>query len=276
MVNWNVDMYLGIDVGGTKTLFAVFNGYGEIIYEKKIPTNKSYDKFLDDVQALASQDLAKFKFQQAAIAIPGSIDRKKGMGINFGNLGWHKIMIRDDIKKIVRVPVLVENDANLAGLSEALLVHDKYKKVLYLTVSTGIGDGLIIDGKIDENFADSEAGHMMVRRGNKIEAWEYFASGKALKRRYGKLASEINNASIWREYAADLAVGMQELLAVMQPEVVIIGGGVGAHFEKFSAYLEGELYKMQDPLVKIPPIIKAKRPEEAVIYGCYELIRQGA
>jgi glucokinase len=65
-----------------------------------------------------------------------------------------------------------------------------------------------------------------------------------------------------------------DLLAIIQPEVVIIGGGVGTHFDKYGKLLETELKKYQTPLVPIPPIRAAQRPEEAVIYGCYELVKE--
>ena len=100
------------------------------------------------------------------------------------------------------------------------------------------------------------------------------ASGRALKKKYGKKASEIDDPAIWQAYVKDLAPGMSELVAVVQPEVIIIGGGVGAHLEKFQPYHVHELKKYENHMVIIPPIIKAKRPEEAVIYGCYDFIRQ--
>ena len=116
----------------------------------------------------------------------------------------------------------------------------------------------------------------MLEHDGTIQKWEDFASGRALKTRYGKLASEIDDPQIWEAYAKDLAPGIEQLLAVIQPDVVIIGGGVGAHFEKFSAPLETELKKLESAMVRIPPVIKAQRPEEAVIYGCYDLIKQQA
>jgi predicted NBD/HSP70 family sugar kinase len=64
------------------------------------------------------------------------------------------------------------------------------------------------------------------------------------------------------------------LLATIQPDVVVVGGGVGAHFEKFQPFLEEALKKINNPLVPVPPLLKAQRPEEAVIYGCYEYIVQ--
>lgn len=268
-------MYLGVDVGGTKTLLAVFDGNGKVVFEHKIGTNKDYIKFLADVSKIVSPEIKKFGVMEACCALPGRINRRLGLGVSFGNLDWHNVPIKEDLKKLLGgVPVVIENDANLAGLSEALLVHKKYKIVLYLTFSTGVGGGIITNGKIDATFEDFEPGQMVIFHEGKLQKWEDFASGKALKKRYGKIAADINDATTWRLYSADLAIGVQELLAVVQPDVVIVGGGVGSHFEKFSAYLEGELQKLENPLVPIPPIIKARRPEEAVIYGCYDFIRQ--
>jgi len=173
------------------------------------------------------------------------------------------------------IPTFIENDANLAGLSEAIS-HKKYSKVLYITIGTGIGGIIIINGKIDPVFADMEPGRMVLSYKGRLEKWEDFASGKAIKDRYGKLASEINDDSIWTAYAKDLALGFDCLLSVIRPEIVIIGGGVGAHFSKFGDKLEKELKRVTDRMVEVPPIIQAKRPEEAVIYGCYEYIKQSA
>jgi glucokinase len=168
----------------------------------------------------------------------------------------------------------VENDANLAGLSEALLLKNQYRKVLYLTVSTGIGDGIIVDGKIDAALADSEAGHMLVEHRGEIKTWEEFASGRALKARWGQLAKDIEDPAIWAEFAKLLALGLNELLAVIQPDAVVVGGSVGRYFEKYQRFLAAELEKHPSKMVEIPPILKARRPEEAVIFGCYDYAHQ--
>jgi predicted NBD/HSP70 family sugar kinase len=115
---------------------------------------------------------------------------------------------------------------------------------------------------------------MVLEHEGKLLAWEDFASGRALKKKYGKLASQIDDPAIWAEFARNLALGLDVLLAAMQPEVVIIGGGVGTYFAKFGDKLESELKARESKMVRVPTIIKAKRPEEAVIYGCYEYIRQ--
>ncbi|HSX18364.1 MAG TPA: ROK family protein [Candidatus Saccharimonadales bacterium] len=267
--------YLAIDVGATKTLLAVFSEDGKVLHEQKIATDKKYDRFLDDLEAtLQQEEFKNYQIAACCCAIPGKVDRKTGIGITFGNLAWKNVAVKADLEKILgNIPIYVENDANLAGLYEAHN-HKEYKKVLYLTVSTGIGDGIIIDGKIDPDFADSEPGLMVLEHEGKLQKWEDFASGRAFKAKYDKKVAEVDNPFIWRQYSRVLAQGMDALAAVIQPDVIIIGGGVGAHLEKFADILEEELKKMQNNMVQIPPIIKADKAEEAVIYGCYEYIRQ--
>jgi glucokinase len=267
-------MYLAVDIGGSKTLLAAFSNDGRVVAERKFPTKSSYSRFLDDLAKELKANFSEYDFKYVCCAAPGRIDRKTGVAEDFGNLKWHHVPIKRDLRKLLGIPVLVENDANLAGLSEALLVHKKYNKVVYLTISTGIGSGIIINGVIDSNLANSEPGQMLLPHEGKLQKWEAFASGKALYEKYGKLASEINDPAIWEVFGRNVALGLYELIALVEPEVVIIGGGVGTHFDKYSNFVVDSLKKQPNPLVKIPPIIQAKKPEEAVIYGCFDLIKQ--
>jgi predicted NBD/HSP70 family sugar kinase len=267
-------MYLAIDIGGTKTLLAVFDEHGKIAEQYKFPTDKNYAEFLKDLSQALDGNLKTERFKAIACAVPGQLDKTGEIVLRFGNLDWENIRVKHDLEALIpHTAVLVQNDAKLAGLSEAL-EHPRYHKVLYLTVSTGIGAGLMIDGKIDPYLADSEPGQMVLEFRGKIRKWEDFASGRALVKRYGKRASEIEEPKIWREFSAGLARGMNELIATLQPDAIILGGGVGAHYEKFSKYLEIELAKLANDMVATPPIIKARRAEEAVVYGCYAYIRQ--
>jgi glucokinase len=268
-------MDLAIDIGGSKTLLAVFSPEGEVLVKYKMPTNKDYKQFLANVKAVLKNQLKDYKIAECCCSVPGLVDEQRGIGLTMGNLSWHNFPIVSDISRLIGgKPVAVENDAKLGGLSEALLVHNKYKKVVYLTISTGIGDGIIINGKIDQYLANSEAGHMVLPHEGKLMEWEDFASGKALVKRFGKPASELDDPAAWAVYSRDLALGLFQLISVIQPEVVIIGGGVGAHFDKFGQALKNELKKLENDMVKVPPVMGARRPEEAVIYGCYEYIKQ--
>lgn len=274
ILGYTFNMYLAIDVGGTKTLLAVFNVNGKIIHEHKFLTNHNYEKFLADLKTAAETELKDYSITYCCCAMPGKIDRARGIVLRCGNLKWQNVPVQEDLHSILKVPVLLENDANLAGLHEALLVHERYSNVLYLTISTGIGDGIIINGKIDPSFADSEPGHMVMKHDGKMQKWEDFASGRALVRRYGKKAKDLNDIKVWVQFAKDVALGLDELIAVLQPQIVLVGGSLGTYFHKYGDLLVKELKKYQNSMVDIPPIIQAKRPEEAVVYGCYDFIKQ--
>lgn len=253
---------------------ASFTAAGEIKKQFRFPTPKKYDDFLKILSKSLKDEFSGLDFMAVCCAIPAVVDREQGIAEEFGNLGWQNIPISRDLQKLLpHAAVHIENDANLGGLSEAL-AQKKYNRVLYLTVSTGIGDGVITDGKIDPSFADSEAGHMLIRHNGRLTSWEDFASGRALVNRFGKMAKDLNSESAWREFSGDLALGVFTLLAVVRPEVVIIGGSVGEHFAKFGPFLTAELNDHPGKMYETPPIIEAKRPTEAVIYGCYELIKQ--
>lgn len=264
-------MYGAVDIGGTKTLVAVFDAGGAIIEQRKFETPKKYDAFIKALEDCVSQ-LTTTDFLAACVAVPGMVDREAGIGRDFGNLPWQDVPVQADCEGIFRCPVLLENDANLAGLSEALAVPE-YEKVLYITISTGIGTGFIVGGKIDPSMEDMEGGQLLLEHDGELVKWESFASGKAIVAAYGKRASELDDPAAWQTLSRYFAMGIIDLLAITQPDVIIIGGGVGAHFDKFEKFLGESLKKYENPLVPIPPIRQAKRAEEAVIYGCLELAR---
>ncbi|MGH7237294.1 MAG: ROK family protein, partial [Candidatus Saccharimonadales bacterium] len=264
---------LGIDVGGTKTLVAALDDNGVIIEKNKFPTPQNYSNFINELSQVIDS-LDSKKFIAAGVGIPASIiDRKHGIGIAFGNLPWRDAPIRSDVAKLLGIPVVVENDAKLAALSEYMLIKDKYKKVLYLTISTGIGFGLVVEGVIDSSIGDGGGATMFVEYDGKEVPWESFASGRAIAQRFGKQASEIHDTKTWQIIARDLAIGLIDLVAIIQPEVIVLGGGVGAHSRELIKPLEAALKVYENPLLEIPPIQQAGRAELAVAYGCYDLAK---
>jgi len=265
-------MYLGIDVGGTKTLVGVLNDDGTITEQIKFATPGDYSEFLEKVRETVASFTTK-EFQAAGIGVPGVLDRTHSIVRSFGNLPWRNVHIQADIEKIGACPTVINNDAKMAGLSEALLLKAEFKRVLYITVSTGIGIAFVNDGIIDDNLADPGGRSLLVEHRGKLVPWESFASGKAIFKRYGKPAHEIEDEEAWKTISRDLTRGLMELIALTEPEVIVFGGGVGSSFHKFKSYMEADLKKLETPLVKTPELREAKRPEEAVVYGCYDLAK---
>jgi predicted NBD/HSP70 family sugar kinase len=265
-------MYLTIDIGGTKTLLGRMKPNGKIEDSIKFPTPQTYKEF----KKLLAENVDKLTtdpWKLACVAAPGKINHATGVAEAFGNLPWLHVPIKEDVSGIAKCDTLIENDAKLAGLSEARLLDPPRHKTLYITISTGIGSALITNNKIDPDLQDSEAGFMLFERDGTLQTWQSFASGKAIVRRFGKMASELNDPEIWAVISHDIAVGLIDIIANIQPDIVIIGGGVGSHFHKYEKPLLKELKKYENPLVPVPQVVAAKHPEEAVIYGCFELIK---
>lgn len=266
-------MYGAVDIGGTKTLLAVFDENGSLIEQIKFPTPELYENFrtelADNVAKLSTKD-----FKGIGVAAPGKIDHEQGSLIAGGNLKWQHTPLHTDIEQIFKAPVRVENDAKAAALSEARLAGPEYKKVVYITISTGIGVGVCVDGEIDGTLRDSEIGRMKIDHLGEMVPWETIASGSALVRMYGKRASEQEDPEVWKQMAHNIAKGMIAIIAMVQPNLIVFGGGAGAYLDRFYEPLLKELEQYENPLAPTPPIRKAVHPEEAVVYGCYELAKE--
>lgn len=265
-------MYVGIDIGGTKTLVAVLTNAGKIVESIKFPTPKTYSNFLLEL-AHTVHHLEHKEFIAGGVAAPGRIDRKHGRVIDLGNLSWTNFPLQADCEKIVKCPVVIENDANLAGLSEAML-HKEMDKVLYVTISTGIGTGLVYKQELDPATLDGEGGQIRLPYRGRITKWETFASGRAIYEHFGKKAADIHDEADWKHIVRNLSLGFFELNAVYQPDLIIIGGSIGTYFDRWGHILQAELEKRKVPVISIPKIVQAQRPEEAVVYGCYDLAKQ--
>ncbi len=267
-------MYGAIDIGGTKTLVAVFDRKGKVIEQIKFPTPKIYSDFKSELATTVAK-LSTKNFDSFCVAAPGRIDRVNGIGVRFGNLPWQSVPILSDAMQFMGAPGVLENDAKAAGLSEARALDGNYRKVLYITISTGIGCGYIIDNKIEPDFEDIEVGHMLLEHNNKLVRWEDFASGSAIYKRLGKKVSEIteDDSEAWYSIARNIAIGLIDVIASLNPDIVVLGGGVSSNLPKFKDRLDEQMKIYENPMLTIPPIVQAKRPEEAVIYGCYEIAK---
>lgn len=266
-------MITAIDIGGTKTLVATCKKDGTIVNQERFETPPIYKDFIAEL----SKRLAAIPEKDRGITVvaaPGKIDRKNGNGLHFGNLPWKNVPLAQDIHKVTNTTVLIENDANLAGLSEAHNVKPLPHRSLYITISTGIGTGLVTDGYLDPDFLDSEGGQMLFEHNGKLEPWEKFGSGKAIVAKYGKRASDLDDPKAWQDISRWFAIGIVDLTAVLEPDVIIIGGGVGTHFKKYEKFLKQHIDELTPAVVDKPKIIPAAHAEEAVIFGCIILANQ--
>jgi predicted NBD/HSP70 family sugar kinase len=267
-------MYLGVDIGATKTLVGVLDASGQVVEKVRFPTPVEYSDFLAELnKTIASFD--NRTFEAAAMGIPVVVfDREHGVAVNFGNQIWHDVSVEADVQAIVQCPVIVENDAKVAGLSEALLVRAEFQRVLYIAIGTGIGYAFINNGVIDQNAGDAGGRNLLLERDGQLQPWETFASGKAIVERFGAITSDISDPAIWKIIAHDISLGMAELIGVFEQQVIVVGGNIASSFAHYCDFLAAELQTYELPLLTIPALRQAQQPKDAVLYGCYQLIRQ--
>lgn len=261
-------MLVVVDTGGTKTLVASFNSKGVLGAQTKFATPKNPKEYVEELKSILIKNYSEKKVEAIIIAIPGII--KDGIATWCPNLGWKNFDIESELKGILsKAPIFIENDANLAGLSETRMLKSKPALSLYVTVSTGIGSGVIIDGRINAAMRHSEAGHALVEFDGAVREWESFASGKAIYNIYGKYARDIKSIRTWNQIADRISRGFLAVIPILQPEIIIIGGSIGTYFDKYSKQLTAILKEKLPSFIPCPKFVQAKYPELAVIYGCY-------
>ena len=235
--------FAGIDLGGTKILTVVTDSEKNVLAKTKIPTEASRGVSVVMDNILKSLDVSCQKCGISAgnllgigIGVPGPVNYEKGLVYDCPNLaGWKNIEVRKIISEKLNVPVFVENDARVAGLAETRLGAAKgFRHVFYITVSTGIGSAIIIDGKIyhGADGGAGEFGQMKLLDGSILE--QKFA-GPAVERLFGlsttQLAELIEKNDPGAKAALShitngLGIFLANVATLLNPQIIVVGGGV--------------------------------------------------
>lgn len=266
-------LILGVDLGGTKVATALATARGEILARgySLTPAQAGPSAVIDSLLATVEETMCSGRVDLSqllgiGIGAAGIIDSDNGRVIFSPNLpGWREVPLRDAVEQRFGVPTYLGNDATLAALGEWCFgVRKKVANLIYITVSTGIGGGIIADGKLYTGScgAGGEIGHMTIdvhgprcNCGN-IGCWESLASGTALVREAVKQITKGANSSIVELVGGDLGkidakvvflaakqgdklakelisqlayhfgIGLVNLVNIFNPELILIGGGV--------------------------------------------------
>lgn len=265
-------MIIGVDIGGTKTLVAVFSDSGSILRERRFATPKKYEDFIQSLGEVVEK-LELNNTEAVCVAVPGLLDRKAGVVKALGNLEWQDKHIRKDIKHLFDTEhIYIENDSKLAGLSEVRVLSEIPDRALYLTVSTGIGGSLLISGNLSDDMKDMEIGKSPLVFAGDLVHWEDFASGRAFYDAYGQKGDDVKDEQIWQSYIQErLGPGIVVACSYLQVNTIIFGGGLGHHASRFADYLGPYLdERLHSIVIKPTNLLSAKHGKNAVIYGCFE------
>ncbi len=261
---YNKSMYLCIDIGGTKTIVALVSSRGKILHSIKFETIPDQKLFYENLVQQLRINFVVSEVEVIAVAMPGIV--KDNVCVWLGNLPWKRFDIAKKLTKDFKKPVYVENDANLGALGEARRTPER---CLYFTFSTGIGGGVVSDGKIIKKYQDFEPGHTIYTYHGIKKEWEDFAAASSVNQKYGKPVSEITGRDAWNDISDRILLGVAPLTASIKPDRIIFGGPLGLQLPRYRRQLRKKLATLLPKNVTMPRFIKARYGSFSVIQGCY-------
>lgn len=274
-------MYIVVDIGGTKTRVAVSRDLREFSEPEVFDTPASYEEGVQAVVECA-QRLAGDEITGCAVGIRGRLAPDRRQLFKDGILtDWQRKPLADDLEAALGVPVLLENDAALAGLGEAHFGAGKgYGIVAYHTVSTGVGGARIDHGEIDARASGFEPGLQTIDVDHTIcptcegADLEGHISGSALERRFGKKPYDIPQDNwVWDQLAHILAHGLKNTVLYWSPHVIVLGGSM--ILGKPRILLKDIVRHTEEALaekVACPPIVDAQLGDFGGLYGGMALL----
>jgi glucokinase len=314
---------IGVDVGGTKVAAGIVTAGGDIINPTRIPMIAEGDAAagfgavkaaIDSLFAIAPGR----RIRAIGVCAPGPLDPNTGVVINPPNLPcWRDFPLAAELSKIYSVPVKIDNDANAAALAEALWGAGRgYRNVFYACIGTGIGAGIVFDGRIyhGRTGAAGEGGHVSIDyRGPRCKCGkpgciEVLASGTAIaKNARAKLSimkaeSALLNLAhgnieavtsgmvgqayergdplareILQETVEVLSLWLSNIVDLLEPDVLILGGGVaamlGSFFDEIRRQIRGSCVNLRAGEI---PLLQARYGADAGIAGGAALCREAA
>ncbi len=266
------DLYAGIDLGGTKILVLIADVEGNVLGDARIATDAPQgpdaviNRILQATRDAASEAGVELERVRAVgVSAPGPIDTTVGVITDPPNLpGWHNVPLARILSERLGRPTVLENDANCQGLAEHRFGAGRgYHHMIFVTISTGIGGGIIIDDKlyVGASGAAGEIGHMAVSAdgpvcgGGHVGCLEAFSSGTAIAHRAAELiaagqlprtariaehnppldAADVYRASQEGESEAGaiieragryLGIGFASMINAFNPQAIVVGGGL--------------------------------------------------
>lgn len=278
---------LAIDIGGTKHALALFRDgrlAGRSTYATDVAGGRAW--MMEHLSALAREWIMEAMPQACGVGFGGPIDfaaQRVGRSMHVG--GWQDFPLAPALEQAVGVRCILDNDANLGALGEFTAGAGRGARLLlYVTLSTGIGAGILLDGKIIRG-ADSlagELGHIPLEAdGPECSCggrgcFEALCSGWAIEARTGRPARELLADPAFRAgYVPALARGLRAALMLLNPDRIVIGGGLSKAGEPLFAELRAELQRQIPPSFPIRVEVEpAALGDDSVLWGAYALAEQ--
>ncbi len=230
-------VYVGLDIGGTKFMVAAADQAGKILRRTRGPAPAPLEAGLATLNAMITEVAAGEPVSGMGAAIGGPLDWQKGVVSPLHQPAWRDVPLKQIMQDRWNCPFYVDVDTNIAALGEYYTGGVTASRFLYITLSTGMGGGFLVDGNVYRgvNGAHPEVGHQSIpyRCSNPEnlhcecgapDCLEALISGNGIRRIYGKPAESLSDAE-WAEVAYNLGQGLRNIAALYAPELIRIGGG---------------------------------------------------
>jgi glucokinase len=231
-------MYVGCDIGGTKTMVASAHEGGEILCRERHPTPEGLREGLDLLFSAITNVCDGTRPDGVGVAIGGPLDWTTGVVSPLHQPAWRGVPLKALLQERFACPVHIDVDTNVAALGEYRTDRERCDRFLYLTLSTGMGGGFVVDGELyrGAHGCHPEPGHIAVNyrcshpenvhcECGLPDCLEALVSGNGIRRVYGKPAEELNETQ-WDEVAFNLGQGLRCLASLYCPDRIVVGGGV--------------------------------------------------
>ena len=277
-------MTLAIAIGGTKFTLAAIED-GQILRRESRATDAAggRDWMLAQIREIVLGWRSEFRFSRCGIGFGGPVDftsQRVVLSTHVG--GWRDFDLCGFVHDLTKSAVVIDNDANVGALGEAEFGAGRnHSPLFYLTLSTGIGGGIYGDGGLWRG-ADSyggEIGHLTIRPGGPEclcgarGCFERLCSGLWLERDYGQPAKKLlQDPGFVERYVVDLALGLKAAIMLLNPAVIVIGGGLSKAGDRLLVPLRAELRRQVTPwsLARIE-VVPAALGDDSVLLGAYVL-----
>jgi len=232
----------GIELGGTKCIVAVANSPLDIIEKRVIPTRDPISTISDIISFFSDFKISGLGVGSFGPLVLDSDSIEYGLLVAESKKGWKGINIVKELSTI-NSNIVIDTDVNTAALGEYKYGAGKLSETLvYVTVGTGIGVGILLDGKPHIGNFHLEIGHMLIPNSDKFkgvceihgDCWEGLASGPSIESRWGSEASKLSKShEAWEKEADLLAKGLINIISNHSPDKIIMGGGVMSQKQLF-------------------------------------------
>ena len=278
---------LAIDIGGTKFSMAVFDGRCMIARETR-STDRGAGRswMMEQIAAIGALWRAEHDLARCGIGFGGPVifsEQRVALSTHVG--GWNDFDLPGFIRSELGVDAVMDNDANVGALGEALHgAGEGCDPLFYMTLSTGIGGGIVHDGRVHRG-ADSyagEIGHLTIRPGGaeclcgSRGCFERVCGGLWLERDYGRTAKELMRDAVFVEkYVVDLALGLKACIMLLNPARIVIGGGISKAGDALFLPLRRELRRQITSWSRARiDVVPAALGDDSVLWGARALAQQ--